>query len=84
MKLIYRGNTYDYSSLGNSNPDRRVVPHDLRYRGVTYRVTPKSEFPRYPTQTITHQLIYRGNTYRVTRSIAFSERIHDNHAEQLH
>jgi hypothetical protein len=73
MKLIYRGSTYDYSSLRTFNPVCRVAPYDLYYRGFTYRVTP--ERTRHPTQTVTHQLIYRGNVYWVTRSIADSETI---------
>jgi hypothetical protein len=71
MKLIYRGVTYDRDALKASHHlVHRKAPYTLRYRGISYQVTPKSEHSETPVRTVTRQLIYRGNTYWVTRTIA--------------
>ena len=75
MKLIYRGNTYDYDPTQSrpTNAGRPVksaprlqAPYTLMYRGTTYHVDPtvpqtQSSLPR------AYDLIYRGATYHVDR-----------------
>lgn len=77
MKLIYRGNTYDYdpTEYRHDNAGRPVkptprlqAPHTLMYRGSTYHADPtvpqaQSSLPR------AYDLIYRGATYHVDRDI---------------
>lgn len=75
MKLIYRGNTYDYDPT-QARPDnaggpvkpapRLQAPYTLMYRGATYHVDqtvsqPQSSHPR------SYDLMYRGATYHVDR-----------------
>ena len=76
MKLIYRGNTYDYDPTQSrpTNAGRPVksaprlqAPYTLMYRGATYHVDPT--VPQAPAfaQPRAYDLIYRGETYHVDR-----------------
>ncbi len=76
MKLIYRGNTYDYDPTQSrpTNAGRPVksaprlqAPYTLMYRGETYHVDPTA--PQAPafSQPRAYDLIYRGETYHVDR-----------------
>ena len=75
MKLIYRGNTYDYDPTEYRHDNaghpvkpapRLQAPYTLMYRGATYHVDPtvpqaQSSLPR------AYDLMYRGATYQVDR-----------------
>lgn len=75
MKLIYRGNTYDYDPTEHRHDNagrpvksapRLQAPYTLMYRGATYHVDPtvpqtQSSLPR------AYDLMYRGETYHVDR-----------------
>ncbi|MBW4660676.1 MAG: DUF4278 domain-containing protein [Drouetiella hepatica Uher 2000/2452] len=75
MKLIYRGQTYEYTpgvfNTGNAGrPARQAhrsqAPYSLTYRGVTFEVDPS--VPQEVAQLPTHyNLSYRGATYHVGR-----------------
>lgn len=67
MKLIYRGETYDYERTQAKAASSPQTAYDLIYRGSLYRVDPSlarpvSEKPR------SYELSYRGCTYQVTRN----------------
>jgi hypothetical protein len=69
MKLIYRGETYDYDRAKIATQPKPRPAYDLIYRGSLYHVGPSlvrpvSEKPR------SYELIYRGCTYQVTRNEA--------------
>jgi hypothetical protein len=69
MKLIYRGETYDYDRTQPKPATPPQAAYDLIYRGSLYHVEPSlarptSEKPR------SYELIYRGCTYQVTRNEA--------------
>ncbi|MDX2213955.1 MAG: DUF4278 domain-containing protein [Oculatellaceae cyanobacterium bins.114] len=74
MKLIYRGNSYDYhpelSSTGANAPFKTVngyhAPYTLTYRGTTQVVDPTVEVAQAPLPS-SYDLIYRGMTYHVNR-----------------
>ena len=76
MKLIYRGETYEYASgvskAGNTGRPARPAyasqaPHTLIYRGLVTEVDPSA--PQEAAQLPTHyNLIYRGATYLVSRN----------------
>ncbi len=75
MKLIYRGNTYDYDpsqarsdSAGQPvKPAPRLqAPYTLMYRGATYHVDPTVPQPQ-SSQLRSYDLMYRGATYHVDR-----------------
>jgi hypothetical protein len=75
MKLIYRGNTYDYDPT-QSSPDnagrpvkpapRLQAPYTLMYRGTTYHVDPTVPQPQ-SSHPRSYDLMYRGATYHVDR-----------------
>ncbi|MCY7272327.1 MAG: DUF4278 domain-containing protein [Phormidesmis sp. CAN_BIN44] len=75
MKLIYRGNTYDYDPT-QASPDnagrpvksapRLQAPYTLMYRGATYHVDPTVPQPQ-SSHPRSYDLIYRGATYHVDR-----------------
>ncbi len=75
MKLIYRGNTYDYDPT-QSRPDnagrpvkpapRLQEPYTLMYRGATYHADPTAAQPQ-SFQPRSYDLLYRGATYHVDR-----------------
>lgn len=73
MKLIYRGNTYNYNP--NNVTARRPFQHtrtsdsayELIYRGNTYRVKPAA-IAKAPVKPAAYELIYRGVTYWVNRN----------------
>ncbi|HEY9627469.1 MAG TPA: DUF4278 domain-containing protein [Coleofasciculaceae cyanobacterium] len=74
MKLIYRGQSYEYNPTsartGNTGRPASSVqaqaPYRLTYRGTTFEVDPEAlqEVTTLPTH---YNLIYRGATYRVNR-----------------
>jgi hypothetical protein len=75
MKLIYRGETYEYtpsvSNTGNAGRPARPahhsqIPYDLIYRGVRIAVDPSVPQEAAPLPTH-YNLIYRGATYHVDR-----------------
>lgn len=69
MKLIYRGNEYEYDpTQGRSRINDRIShfhePITLTYRGNTYQIDPSR--PAHSTvDPRPHELIYRGNRYWV-------------------
>ena len=75
MKLIYRGNTYDYDPT-QARPDnaggpvkpapRLQAPYTLMYRGATYHVDPTVSQPQ-SSHPRSYDLMYRGATYHVDR-----------------
>lgn len=76
MKLIYRGNTYDYdptqSRQGNGgrpvkSAPRLQAPYTLLYRGETYCVDPTAYQTQVSALPQEYELIYRGATYHVDR-----------------
>jgi Domain of unknown function (DUF4278) len=73
MKLIYRGNTYDYHPELTSDrtaPFKSInsyrTPYTLIYRGLSYTVDPNHRAVEAPRPT-SYDLQYRGLTYHVTR-----------------
>lgn len=76
MKLIYRGDIYQYnpsqSRRGNTGRPIRATqrfqePYTLIYRGQTLEVNPKAFSGQISQLPMTYELIYRGNTYGVHR-----------------
>ncbi len=76
MKLIYRGNTYDYdptqSRAGNGgrpvkSAPRLQAPYTLLYRGETYCVDPTADPLQVSALPQAYELLYRGSTYHVNR-----------------
>jgi hypothetical protein len=73
MKLIYRGNTYDYNpaNVASRRPFQdtrtRDLAYELIYRGNTYRVEP-NVITEAPVKPVAYELIYRGITYWVNRN----------------
>ena len=76
MKLIYRGETYEYnpdvSRPGNTGRLARPVrlaqtPYNLIYRGSTIEIDPSASQEAVPLPTH-YNLIYRGSTYHVDRN----------------
>jgi hypothetical protein len=73
MKLIYRGQSYDYNpdgALGNTgrparSPHVSQAPYTVIYRGQTLRIDPSNTAEVGLPQS--YDLIYRGATYRVNR-----------------
>jgi|ERR671933_1724074 hypothetical protein len=73
MKLIYRGNTYNYNPANVTA--RRPFQHtrtsdsayELIYRGNTYQVEPTA-IAKAPVKPEAYELIYRGVTYWVNRN----------------
>lgn len=75
MKLIYRGNTYDYDPTQSSSDNagrpvkpapRLQAPYTLMYRGATYHVDPTVPQPQ-SSHPRSYDLMYRGSTYHVDR-----------------
>ncbi len=75
MKLIYRGNTYDYdpTEYRHDNAGRPVkpaprlqAPYTLMYRGATHHVDPTVPKTQ-PSLPRAYELMYRGETYHVDR-----------------
>jgi Domain of unknown function (DUF4278) len=73
MKLIYRGNSYDYdpdrARSGNlGRPGRPAqpfrAPYTVMYRGVTLQIDPQVQTP---ARSESYDLSYRGTRYRVDR-----------------
>jgi len=72
MKLIYRGNSYEYDptqATGNTGrPGRSAqpfrAPYTMMYRGVTMQIDPQAHTP---ARSESHDLSYRGTRYRVDR-----------------
>ncbi|MBD2464846.1 DUF4278 domain-containing protein [Oscillatoria sp. FACHB-1407] len=74
MKLIYRGNAYDYNqtaSAGVQAPFKAAngyrSPYVLTYRGTTYMVDPSVQAAQAAIPT-SYNLTYRGVTYQVNRN----------------
>jgi hypothetical protein len=71
IKLIYRGNTYNYApdrvKTGSPLPHHRKSTCNLIYRGSTYRFDPALASPD-PVKSSSYELIYRGSTYQVHRN----------------
>jgi hypothetical protein len=70
MKLLCRGNIYDYDS--GKTPKRPFQPvarsgaaYTLISRGTTYTIDPSADRPKKLNHTRTYQLISRGVTYFV-------------------
>jgi hypothetical protein len=73
MKLIYRGNKYDYNpSVFADRPFEMVrnpgPAYDLIYRGVTYHVNPSVKLNEVAKSGESHKLIYRGLVYFTNRT----------------
>jgi Domain of unknown function (DUF4278) len=73
MKLIYRGETYNYDPT-QAKASRAIRPtdqavYDLIYRGALYRVDPSLAKPT-SSKPRSYELICRGYTYQVTRNEA--------------
>jgi Domain of unknown function (DUF4278) len=71
MKLIYRGNTYNYDPMKAKNrpsfPRTGESPYKLIYRGSTYQFDPTiAQLDN--SKSISYELIYRGNSYQVNRN----------------
>jgi Domain of unknown function (DUF4278) len=73
MKLIYRGNSYDYdfdqARAGNiGRPGRSAqpfrAPYTVMYRGTTMQIDPQAQTP---ARSESYDLSYRGTRYRVDR-----------------
>jgi Domain of unknown function (DUF4278) len=69
MKLIYRGETYDYDRTQAKAANRPQTAYDLIYRGCLYHVDPSLAKP-VCEKPRSYELIYRGCTYQVTRNEA--------------
>jgi Domain of unknown function (DUF4278) len=70
MKLLCRGNTYDYNPV--QIPKRPFQPvarsgstYTVTCRGTSYAIDPQVLRPQTPTYATTYQLICRGTTYFV-------------------
>jgi hypothetical protein len=70
IKLIYRGNTYDYDPdrvrANSPLPHARKFARNLIYRGVAYHFDSALSKPD-AVKLCSYELIYRGSTYRVHR-----------------
>lgn len=73
MKLIYRGNTYDYHpelASDRTAPFKSIngyrTPYTVTYRGLSYTVNPNQPIAEPPLPT-SYDLRYRGLAYHVTR-----------------
>ena len=75
MKLIYRGNIYEYdrdqANPGNAGRPVRPAhasqaPYTLVYRGLTLQVDPQA-MPQESARPMTYDLLYRGTAYHVSR-----------------
>lgn len=73
MKLIYRGNIYNYNpaNVTDHRPFQHTRTRDsaykLIYRGNTYQVDPTA-VAKAPVKPAVYELIYRGITYQVNRN----------------
>lgn len=76
MKLIYRGNSYEYdptqARTGNRGRPVRpthssLAPYTLRYRGLTLQIDPQAP-AQVPAMPVTYDLLYRGTSYQVSRN----------------
>jgi Domain of unknown function (DUF4278) len=73
MKLIYRGESYDYNPnrVGNIGRPARAphiaqTPYTVIYRGQTLQIDPSNTVEVERPQS--YELIYRGETYQMNRS----------------
>ncbi|MBD2560205.1 MULTISPECIES: DUF4278 domain-containing protein [Nostoc] len=71
MKLYYRGLSYEYdlNKVGSRKVEQPFVPdHNLMYRGITYRVDPKSKVAEATLPQVAYKLSFRGITYFVNKT----------------
>jgi hypothetical protein len=87
MKLIYRGESFDYNpnkTSGNLGRPARAphisqTPYTVIYRGQTLRIDPANTAEAALPQN--YELIYRGETYRMNRTGQAAATVHQPTAQ---
>ncbi|KAM3090633.1 DUF4278 domain-containing protein [Phormidesmis sp. 146-35] len=64
MKLIYRGNSYEYNADRTQSAQSFRAPYTVMYRGVTMQIDPQAQMP---ARSESYDLSYRGTRYRLDR-----------------